>query len=93
MQLGGEATIGRVNIFDEPTWLIAPGVPPRRVEAWTWEMKVASDTTQVIIGDGVGGLLAELALRTVDDSIRRMFTSRQLEAWTFDGHNVVARNE
>ena len=55
-------------------------------------MRVASDTTQVVIGDGVGGLVAELALRTVDGSIRRMFTNRQLEAWTFDGHNVVPRN-
>ncbi len=88
---GGEATIGRVNVFDQPTWLIAPGVPPLRVEAWKWEVKVASDTIQVVVGDGVGGLVAELALRTIDGSIRRMFTNRQLEAWTFDGHNVIPR--
>lgn len=90
--LGGEATIGRFNTFDEPTWLIAPGIPPLRVEAWKWEVKVGSDTTQVIVGEGVGGLVAELALRTVDGSIRRMFTNRQLEAWTFNGHNVLSRN-
>ncbi len=90
--LGGDATIGRVNIFDEPTWLVSPGRTPLRVEAWKWEVKVASDTTQVVVGDGVGGLVAELALRTVDRSIRRLFTNRQLEAWTFDGHAVVPRN-
>jgi hypothetical protein len=78
-------------VSDEPTWLIAPGVPPLRVEAWKWEVKVASDTIQVVVGDGVGGLVAELALRTIDGSIRRMFTNRQLEAWTFDGHNVIPR--
>ncbi len=89
--LGGEATIGRVNVFDEPTWLIAPGVPPLRVEAWKWELKVASDTIQVVVGDGIGGLVAELALRTIDGSIRRMFTSRQLEVWIFDGHDVIPR--
>jgi hypothetical protein len=89
--LGGEATIGRVNVFDEPTWLIAPGVPPLRVEAWKWEVKVASDTIQVVVGDGIGGLVAELALRTIDGSIHRMFTNRQLAAWTFDGHNVIPR--
>jgi hypothetical protein len=87
--LGGEATIGRVKVFDEPTWLIAPGVPPLRVEAWLWELKVASDAIQVVIGDGIGDLVAELALRTIDGSIRRMFTNRRLEAWTFDGHNVI----
>jgi hypothetical protein len=90
--LGGDATIGRVNSFDEPTWLIAPGRPPLRVEAWKWEVRVASDTTQVVVGEGVGGLVAELALRTVDGSIRRMFSNRQLEAWTFDGHAVVPRD-
>jgi hypothetical protein len=89
--LGGEATIGRVNVFDEPTWLVAPGVPLLRVEAWKWEMKIASDTNQLVIGDGIGGLVAELALRTIDGSIRRMFSNRQLEAWTFDGQNVVPR--
>ena len=77
--------------FDEPTWLIAPGVPPLRVEAWKWELKVASDTIQVVVGDGIGGLVAELALRTIDGSIRRMFTNRQLEAWIFDGHDVIPR--
>jgi len=36
-------------------------------------------------------LVAELALRTIDGSIRRMFTNRQLEAWAFDDHNVIPR--
>lgn len=89
--LGGEATIGRVNVFEEPTWLIAPGVPPLRVEAWKWEVRVSSDTSQVVVADGIGGLVAELALRTIDGSIRRIFTNRQLEAWTFDGHDVILR--
>lgn len=87
--LGGEATIGRVNVFEEPTWLNAPGLEPLRVDAWKWEVKIASDTVQVVVGDGIGGLVAELALRTIDGSVRRMFTNRQLEAWTFDGRNVI----
>lgn len=91
--LGGETTIGRVNVLDEPTWLIAPGVPPLRVDAWKWEVKVASDTIQVVVGDGIGGLVAELALRSADGSIRRLFSNRQLEAWTFDGHHVVPRSQ
>ncbi len=29
--LGGEASIGRTNIFDEPTWLIGLGGTPMRI--------------------------------------------------------------
>ena len=91
--LGGDATIGRVNIFDEPTWLVRPGRTTLRVQAWKWEVNVASDTTQVDVGDGVGllGLPSSRCARS-DGSIRRTFTNRQLEAWTFDGHAVVPRN-
>lgn len=89
--LGGEATIGRVNILEEPTWLLVPGLERLRVKAWKWEVKVASSTMNLVVGDGVGGLAAELALHTVDGSIRRIFTNQQIQAWTFDGRNVIAR--
>lgn len=89
--LGEEAVIGRVNYFEKPTWLLVPNLPPLRVEAWKWEAKVASDTRQVVIESGVGGLVAELTLRTLDGSIHRFFTDHQLGAWTFDGHSVVSR--
>jgi hypothetical protein len=88
----GEATIGRTNTFDEPTWLHAPGISPLRVTGWKWEAKITTETIEVVVGDGVGGLVAELALRTIDDSIRKIFTNKQIAAWTFDGHNVVPRD-
>ncbi len=90
--LGGEATIGRTNVFEEPTWLIAPDVAPLRMGGWRWEAKVASDTITVVVEDGVGGLVAELALRTLDGSVRRIFSNRDIQRWTFDGHAVVPRN-
>jgi hypothetical protein len=88
---GEEATIGRINVFEEPTWLIAPAVEPLRVGGWRWEAKVASDTITVVVEDGVGGLVAELALRTLDGSVRRIFSNRDIQRWTFDGHTVVPR--
>jgi hypothetical protein len=88
---GGEATIGRLNRIDEPTWLHAPGMPALRVEAWKWEVHVASSTTEKVIGDAVGDLAAELVLKSVDGSINQMFTDREIESWTFDGKAVVPR--
>jgi hypothetical protein len=87
----GGATIGRTNTFEEHTWLHAPGLSPLRVTGWKWEVKITTETFDVVVADGVGGLVAELALRTVDDSIRQIFTNKQIASWSFDGHTVVPR--
>lgn len=89
--LGDSTTIGRVNQLEEPTWLHLPGVEPVRVNAWKWEVRVASSTTTHIIDDSVAGLAAQLVLRTLDGSIRRMFRRNEIERWTFDGSRVVPR--
>ncbi len=89
--LGGEATIGRVNHFEEPTWLVIGNEQPRRVSAWKWSVDVTSHTEEIVTGEGIGGLAAELVLRTVDGSIHRMFTNHQIADWTFDGKKVVPR--
>jgi hypothetical protein len=91
--LGGEQTIGRTNIFSEPTWLHAPGLQPLRVEAWVWELKVVSSTTSHVIGDATGDLVAELVLRAVDGSIHQMFTNKEIQSWTFDGHHLMPRTD
>lgn len=90
--LGGEATIGRINVFNEPTWLHAPGLEPLRVEGWRWEARVVSSTSSHVIGDGAGGLAAELVLRALDGSIHRMFTNHEIQSWMFDGRHVVPRD-
>ena len=89
--LGGNQTIGRLNTFSEPTWLHAPGIDPLRVTAWRWSVHVASSKIEIVMADGVGGLVAELVLRTLDASIHRLFTNKQIRAWTFDGKTVVPR--
>ena len=92
MPLGGEEDIGRINHFAEPTWLHLPGVDPLRVIAWKWSLHVASSTDRlVIIDEGVGELVAELVLRTVDGSVHRMFRCDELRSWTFDGKSIVPR--
>ena len=91
--LGGEAAIGRANVFDEPTWLIVPGKTALRVRAWKWEVGVVSDTFQRVIDGAIAGLAVQLVLRTTDGTIRKMFTNKQIAAWTFDGHDLVPRDQ
>jgi hypothetical protein len=90
--LGGAGKIGRLNRFADPTWLHSPGLAALRVTAWKWEVDVASREQEVVTA-AVGGLAAELVLRTVDGSIHQMFTADQIEAWSFDGHKVVPRSD
>jgi hypothetical protein len=65
--------------------------PPLPTAAWKWSAEVASSTTEHIIRDAVGDLAAELVLRTEDGSIQQMFTTDQIQSWTFDGKKVVPR--
>lgn len=89
--LGGHAELGRRNPFPEPTWLHLPGQPAVRVLAWTWKLNVATVTTEHVVGDAVGDLAAELVLKTLDGSIRRMFSGRDIQQWIFDGRHVAPR--
>lgn len=83
----GELT-GRFE-FEEPTWLHVSGEVPIRVKGYTWSATVAVATRSFSTGIGVGGLAAELVLRTLDGSIHRIFTNKHLQAWTFNGKQVV----
>lgn len=89
--LGGEGTIGRLNILHEATWLHAPNLPALRVDAWKWKTHIASSTTEHMIDNAVGELAAALVLRSVDGEMHRMITRGQIESWTFDGKRVVER--
>ena len=91
--LGGDQNIGRHNRFSEPTWLHVPDLEPLRVNAWSWSVRVASSTTTSVVSEAVGGLAAELVMRTVDGTLHRMFTRDQMRSWTFDEKTVVPRRE
>ena len=52
---------------------------------------MASSTYKRVVGEAVGGLAAELVLRTVDRTLHKMVTNQQIQSWTFDGKSVVPR--
>lgn len=90
----GEAgELGGTHEFDQPTWLHLPDEAPIRVTGYRWRQTVSSATHEFSAGDGIGGLAAELVLRTLDGSVHRIFTNRQIQSWTFDGKTVVPHQE
>lgn len=69
--LGQPADIGGAHNFDEQTWLYLPDEEPIRVKGYTWTVNIAVATHEFSLGFGIGGLAAELVLRTLDGSIHR----------------------
>jgi hypothetical protein len=81
---------GAMN-FDKPTWLHVPNARPIKVSGYNWTQDVVVANHSFSVGIGVGGLAAELVIRTLDGSIHRIFTNRQIQSWAFDGKQVVPR--
>jgi hypothetical protein len=80
--------------FSEPTWLQIDVAPPLKVSGFSFRQPWGHANLEVVRGEGIAGLTAELALRTLDDSIRRIFSNRDLQQWTFDEDGkVVPRPE
>lgn len=80
--------------FPEPTWLQLGKAPPVKVLAFTSLQSWGHAKQEVVVGVGVEGLTAELVLRSLDGSIHRMFSNRDLQRWTFDAEGaVVPRDE
>lgn len=89
---GERVTRGKLE-FAERTWLELPGESPILVTGFSWSQKWIETKDQFSVGDGVGGLAAELVLRSIDGSIHRLFTNKQIQAWTFQEGLVVPRDE
>lgn len=89
---GQTAAISSRHDFQEPTWLHLTGEDPIRTSGFEWTVEVQGGTRSFSAGIGVGGLTAELVLRTLDGEIHRIFTNKQIATWTFDGHHVVPRS-
>ncbi len=70
--------------FDEPVLVRFEGWPDLRITGFTWSRPWTTAQHSFSIGDGIGGLAAELVLRTLDGEIHRMFTNRQLVTWILD---------
>lgn len=91
LRAGTAGTLSGGQDFNEPRWLHMPGEEPLRVTGYEWTWEVVSGTHDFSVGFGVGGLAAELVLRTLDGEIHRIFSNRQIASWTFDGKQVVPR--
>lgn len=76
--------------FTAPTWLAFEDHELIKVHGFRYRLEWGTMVDEVVVGDEVGGLAAELVLKTLDGSIHRFFTNRQLQRWTFDpaGHVV-----
>lgn len=88
---GEPGEIGGTHEFGEPTWLHLPDEKPICVTEFKWAQRISVAAQEFSVGLGIGGLAAELVLRTLDGSIHRIFTNRQIQSWTFDGKNLVPR--
>jgi hypothetical protein len=78
--------------FPDPTWLQVGTAPSVKVLAFASVQPWGHAKQEIVVGVGIEGLAAELALRSLDGSIHRMFSNRDLQRWTFDASgNVVPR--
>jgi hypothetical protein len=91
--LGFEGEWSGEHRFAEPTRLVVDNHEPIKVHGFRYRIKWGTMVDEVVVGDGIGGLAAELVLKTLDGSIHRIFTNRQLQSWTFDPSGRVVPAE
>lgn len=72
-----------VQSFERPRTLVLPGEPPVRVVALGWQGTLYRDTTTIERAVGAGGLVAELALASVDGEILGVLSNRKIEHFGF----------
>ena len=75
--------------FEEPVLVRIAGWPDLHITGFTLSQPWAIAPHEFSVGLGIGGLTAELVLRTLDGEIHRIFTNRDLVAWTIDGKGRV----
>ena len=80
---GAGVADGQVH-FDEPVLVALEGWPDLHISGFAWSRPWDTSEHSFSVGHGVGGLAAELVLRTLDGEIHRIFTNDQLVAWTLD---------
>jgi len=44
---------------------------------------------EVVVGEGIEGLAAELALRSLDGSVHQIFSNREVQQWSFGADGRV----
>jgi Restriction endonuclease len=79
--------------FEEVTWLQFKDAQPLKVIGLESRQRWGHAVQKVVIGDGLAGLTAELALRSLDGSIHQMFSNREIQQWSFDEDGRVVPRE
>lgn len=75
--------------FEEPTWLQIGGAQPLKVLGFDSRQTWGHAVQEVVVGEGIEGLTAELALRSLDGSIHQIFSNRDIQQWSFDADGKV----
>lgn len=75
--------------FSDRSVLRVAGQPDLQVTGFKWQQRFEVAVHQFTVGDGIGGLTSELMLRTLDGSVHKMFSNRDLAAWTLDASGRV----
>lgn len=87
--LGFQGTFEVTHTFDEPTWLQAGDTTPIKMIRFQSQQDWGQMEQEVVVGDGIAGLAAELVLKSLDGSIHQMFSNRDIQQWTFDSDGEV----
>lgn len=75
--------------FEERALLRIAGEPDLQVTGFMWRQRFEAGVHKFTVGEGVGGLTSELMLRTLDGGIHRMFSNKDIAAWTLDRNRRV----
>ncbi len=81
VELGGEGERTGIVRFSEPTWLRGVADRDLRMVAYGWRAQWGTSTFEQVIK--AGRELATLVLRSIDGSVHKMMTDRDIVAWTF----------
>jgi hypothetical protein len=83
----GKSSLGSNDVFEHeekfntPHWFALDGETQMRIRGIKCVVPVFTVIESFESGEGIGGLVAELVLRTLDGEIHRMFTNRQIAEW------------
>jgi len=90
--LGSGGLVEGEHKFGGKAQLCLPGYGEMPVTGFLWKVEMHTFRAfDVEVGLGIGGLVAELALHSLDGEIRRIFTNHQMAEFDFDGTGRLRR--
>lgn len=90
--LGSNGVVAGEHSFDDKAQLNLPGYGALLVTGFAWEVEMSTFRAfDIEVGLGIGGLVAELALLSIDGQIHRIFTNHQLAEFDFSARGDLKR--